>query len=88
MERSKLFDARRRLAMAKLQLATTPEEKVKFWEEVVLHVATLEAAAKKNYELGIGSILELKRARSAHLEAQLGLHRAKKELPQAAGSSR
>jgi hypothetical protein len=79
--------AARRIMDAKLQLAMTPAEKVEVWAEFVKRTGEAVESARMMHEGGRGTIIDVTRVQTIHLEAQLGLYRAKKELsPQTTGS--
>jgi hypothetical protein len=75
-----VIDAERRLATARLKLAATPEEELQIWEEIVQTTATSMQHIQRMIDAGQTTTIELYGARARHLEAQLGLYRARKAM--------
>jgi outer membrane protein TolC len=73
-------DAARRLAEARLNLATSPAERLQLWEDMVKITAQAEQYAQASVHNGMGTTAELHQAHARHLEAQLGLYRTKRAM--------
>ena len=69
----------RRVTEAKLELATTREERVALLRELVQRSARAEAMAADRQKLGTGSPLEVQAARFERLTAEIRLSRAESE---------